>query len=279
MFRRRPRTPPRKGRAPGGRGMFRKPWTPGNKTKIKKGPGPAECTIPELKHHYFDCGSIHEADRYITTNKAIIAYMGATYGGDIKATLENCRIFTFPEPDDPVDNYNDIEDKDGKVVRYAKNQMTYKEQKKFDHEMSAFVKRKELLAKHMEQAYSIYLNQCTEYLQDKLKNTQRWETVSSTQNVLDLIELIKIIVFKYEEQQYLPLSVFNAKSAFYMFNQGSMNLNEYREKFNNIVQIISSYDVEIFERKDLYDKCCVMFPDEMGGNSVDEFANLYPEKW
>ena len=175
MFRRRPRTPPRKARSPGGRGIFRKPWTPGNKTKIKKGPGPAECSIPELKNHYFDCGSIHEADRFITTNKAIIAYMGATYGGDIKATLENCEVFTFPEPDDPEDNYEDIKDEEdeNKIIKTAREQLTYKEQKKFDYEISAYVKRKEQLAKHMEQAFSIYLNQCSEYLQDKLKNTKK----------------------------------------------------------------------------------------------------------
>ena len=33
-----------------------------------------------------------------------------------------------------------------------------------------------------------------------------------------------------------------------------MDLNDYREKYNNIVQIVSSYDIEIFERKDLYNK-------------------------
>ena len=125
MFRKRPKTPPRNRRYSGGRSMFRKPWTPGNKTKLKKGPGPAECTIPELKQHYFDCGSIHEADRYITTNKAIIAYMGATYGGDIKATLENCRVFVFPEPEDSIEKHHlvDIKDKDGNVIRYSRDQI------------------------------------------------------------------------------------------------------------------------------------------------------------
>ena len=64
-----------------------------------------------------------------------------------------------------------------------------------------------------------------------------------------------------------------------MFNQGSMELNDYREKYNNIVQIVSSYDIELFERKDLHNKCCVMFPAEMSGNYLEEFEPDYPEKF
>ena len=158
-----------------GRGIFKKAWTPGTTTKSKVTAGPVECSIPELEDHYFDCGSIHEADRYITTNKAIIAYMGANYGGDIKATLENCEVYQFPEPEDPKDVHKlaDILENEGKIIRSAKEQMAYKQQRKFDCEMQAFLKRKEKLASLMEQAYNIYLNQCTEYLQNKMKGSPR----------------------------------------------------------------------------------------------------------
>ena len=45
-----------------------------------------------------------------------------------------------------------------------------------------------------------------------------------------------------------------------MFNQGNMELNDYREKFNNIVQIIGSYDVELYERKQLVAKAKELYP-------------------
>ena len=212
MFNRRPRTPPRGRRNARGRGIFRKPWTPNNKIKNKNSTGPANNTIPEIKEYYFDCSGIHEADRYITSKKGITAYIGTTYGGDIKATLENEEVFQFPEPEDPItaNGYEDDVGEDGRVIRYAKDKMTYKEQKKFDNELTIFVKRKQTLATHMEKAYSIFLNQCTEALQDKLKNSKKWPNISATQNVLDLLDLIKVIVFKYEENQYMPLSIFNA---------------------------------------------------------------------
>ena len=140
-----------------GRGIFKKAWTPGNTTKSKATTGPAECSIPELENHYFDCGSIHEADRFITTNKAIIAYMGSNFGGDIKTTLENCEVFKIPEPEDPTvtNGLSDILDADGRTIRSEKEQVGYKEQRKFDCEMSSFIKRKEKLANLMEKSYNI----------------------------------------------------------------------------------------------------------------------------
>ena len=38
--------------------------------------------------------------------------MGANFGGDIKATLENMEIFTPPEPVDPVTAKGYMDDKD-----------------------------------------------------------------------------------------------------------------------------------------------------------------------
>ena len=130
MFRqnRNRRSSPHRGRKfPGGRGrgLFKR-WTPGTKTKSIATGGPANCTIPELEKHYFDCGSIHEADRFITTNKAIIAYMGANFGGDIKTTLENVKVYDIPEPEDPSQDLSDILDAEGRIIRSAKEQVGYK---------------------------------------------------------------------------------------------------------------------------------------------------------
>ena len=72
---------------------------------------------------------------------------------------------------------------------------------------------------------------------------------------IDLVELIKILVYKYEEDQYMPLSIFNAKSAFYMLSQGSMPLSDYREKYTNLFQVLVSYNIKIYERPTLHERC------------------------
>ena len=110
MFRRRSRTPPRGNNSRpskfGKGGSWKKPWTPNYKVNKSMGShGPANNTIPELKNHYFDCSSIHEADRFITTMKAIVSYMGTNYGGDISTTLENLKDFEPPAPEDPETKY------------------------------------------------------------------------------------------------------------------------------------------------------------------------------
>ena len=64
MFRNRSRSPAKGNNSRSGRfkngGNWRKPWTPGYKTKPTGHNGPANNTIPELKEHYFDCSSIYE---------------------------------------------------------------------------------------------------------------------------------------------------------------------------------------------------------------------------
>ena len=109
MFRRRSRTPPRGNKSRSGRfgrgGNWKKPWTPAYKSKSNGHNRPTNNTIPELKNHYFDCTSIHEVDRYITTMNAIISYIGTQYGGDISTTLENLKDYEPPAPEDPVTKY------------------------------------------------------------------------------------------------------------------------------------------------------------------------------
>ena len=121
MFRRRFRTPPKGNNSRSGRfgrgGNWKKPWTPGYKNKSNGHDGPESNTIPDLKSHYFDCSSIHEADRYITAMKAIISYLGTQLGGDISTTLENMKDYKPPAPVDPEKKYNyvDLLNTDGKL--------------------------------------------------------------------------------------------------------------------------------------------------------------------
>ena len=107
--------------------------------------------------------------------------------------------------------------------------------------MSNFVTRKQRLHSDMEKAHSVIFGQFSDQLQHKLKNSQKWESISSAHKVLDPLVLIKMIVYKYKEDHYLPLSVHNERSAFYTYNQGNLGLNDYREKFNNMVEIDTSY--------------------------------------
>ena len=230
-----------------GRFRSRKPF--GGKKKdrytISKS-GPAECTVAALEDHYFDCSGYNEADRYISTKKAIIQYMGRKYGGDIRVTLESGKRLRFPAPPNPADNYIDFVDGDGNAIT-AESQITLQEREDYKEELKDFSKRKRELQKNMEIAYSIVYGQCSYFLQQKLENNAKWANIRDTQSVLDLLELIKILSFKFEDEKYLPLSIHNAKSVYYSFNQGNLSLNDYREKYMNVVEIATSYDNQLHD--------------------------------
>ena len=55
-----------------------------------------------------------------------------------------------------------------------------------------------------------------------------------------LLEAIKTIIYKLEDQKYLPLSLHNAKTNFYNFRQGTMKNPDYLDKFMNLTEMAES---------------------------------------
>ena len=57
-----------------------------------------------------------------------------------------------------------------------------------------------------------------------------------------LLEAIKTIIYKFEDQKYLPLSLYNAKTNFYNLQQGMMTNTDYLDKFMNLTDMAKSYE-------------------------------------
>ena len=70
-----------------------------------------------------------------------------------------------------------------------------------------YVKRYGILDENLQKAYSLIHGQCTELLKSKLNTSANWETVSFQYNMLRLLEAIKTIMYKFEDQKYFPLSL------------------------------------------------------------------------
>ena len=103
--------------------------------------GPAECTVKALQDQYFDCSGYNEADRYLTTKRAIVQYMGTKFGGDIRVTPESGSRFEIPAPPDPADNYIDFVDENGNLLT-ARAQVTPIESQDYTEELKSYSKRK-----------------------------------------------------------------------------------------------------------------------------------------
>ena len=63
--------------------------------------------------------------------------------------------------------------------------------------------------------------------------------------MLDLLELFKVTTFDLEDEMYLLLSIHNAKSFYYGFNQGKSFLCILQEFFMNEVEVATSYGVQL----------------------------------
>ena len=116
--------------------------------------------IEALRGHYYDCSSSREADRFVTTTKHIVEYVGREYkfGGDIRSTLEHMTMFMIPKPNDPADNYQPVKDSSGCIIM-PRDQLDFFDTKLFEREIREYVRRKTVLSTNIQKSYSLVLGQ------------------------------------------------------------------------------------------------------------------------
>ena len=139
--------------------------------------------------------------------------------------------------------------------------------------VDAYVKRDSILEENIQKAYSLMLGQCTELLKNKLKTTTDWTTVSTYFYLLGLMKTIRSVIFKIEDQRYLPLSLHHANSNFYYFRQNNLSNPEYLEKFTNLVDMAESFDGQ------LHDQALTNIAQGMNADTTDvEWADVPEER-
>ena len=111
-----------------------------------------------------------------------------------------------------------------------------------------YVKRDGILDENLQKDYSLIRGQCTELLKSKLKRSANWETVSAQYDMLGLLDAIKTIIYKFEDQKYIPLSLHHAKRNFYEFRQGNFPNPDYLGRFMNLVDMAESYDAKLYDQ-------------------------------
>jgi hypothetical protein len=77
--------------------------------------------------------------------------------------------------------------------------------------------------KHKVQALSFIQGQCTQLLQDKMKQDPDWITVSISYDNLTLYRLIERTVFSQTDDKYPFATVYDQELGFYSFKQDSLS--------------------------------------------------------
>ena len=75
------------------------------------------------------------------------------------------------------------------------------------------------LKKHIGQGFLLILGQCTQFLQDKIKQDTEWNVVSTSYDPLIFYRLIEKTVLGQTEYQYPFAMVYNQELGFYRFRQ------------------------------------------------------------
>jgi hypothetical protein len=120
-----------------------------------------------------------------------------------------------------------IEMSDSEKMQYSNDWRTYRE-------------RNALLTKHRGQAFSLILGQCTQLLQDRMKQDTDWNMTSMSYNPLELYRLIKKMTLAQTEDQYPFATVYDQELNFYSFRQETMSNPQWNKKFNTKVDVGSA---------------------------------------
>ena len=104
-----------------------------------------------------------------------------------------------------------------------------------------YIKIKSMMESNTQKAYSLVLGQCTDLLQSKLKQQYQWDHISSKQDTINILEIIKTVKFRFKYQKFLSLTLCKSKANIYAFRQDGMTNKDYLQGFNNLVDAATVY--------------------------------------
>jgi hypothetical protein len=117
----------------------------------------------------------------------------------------------------------------------------------------------ECVQKHLlnqQKAFAIIIGQCTQRLQDKMHDNDKWNSVNKNQKPLELYALIKRVVMKQTGDEYPPCNVVdNLLSVLLMKQQQNMSNAQWYEQFCARVDVAKLVGFQFNSFKCLWDYC------------------------
>ena len=95
--------------------------------------------------------------------------------------------------------------------------LTDSEKTQWSNDWRTYHERNSQLVKNQGQAFSLIMGQCTQLLQDKMKQDVDWEAISTSYNPLLLYHLIEKMVLAQMEDQYPFATIYEQEMVLYSF--------------------------------------------------------------
>jgi hypothetical protein len=113
----------------------------------------------------------------------------------------------------------------------------------FSNEWRTYRERNDNLIKHQGQAFSLIQGQCTQLLQDEMKQDTDWAVVSTSYDPLTIYRLIERTILAQTEDQYPFSTVYDQEFSFYLFKQETLSNHQWYEIFNTKVDVSEAIGV------------------------------------
>jgi hypothetical protein len=111
------------------------------------------------------------------------------------------------------------------------------EKTQFSNKWRTFRERNTNLIKHRGQAFSLIQGQCTQLLQDKIKEDMYWNNVSTSYDPFTMYRLTERTVLAKTEDQYPFSTVYDQELSFYSFRQEALSNPQWYERFNTKLDV------------------------------------------
>jgi hypothetical protein len=149
-------------------------------------------------------------------------------------------VVTGTDPDAPMrlaTLQNDIAQGNFEANVDVPIQLTDSEKTQNSNKWQSYREQNANLLKHRGQAFSLILGQCTQLLQDKMKQDIDWNAASISYDPLTLFRLIEKTVLAQTEDQYPFATVYDQELAFYASRQENLSNPQWYKHFNTKVDI------------------------------------------
>ena len=149
---------------------------------------------------------------------------------------------------------NQIEDIDYQQNKEVPYNLTDPEKLEFSNESKSHSYRVATLEKHRGNVYALIYGQCTQILQDKMKQDKGWPALSVSYNPLLLYKLIERVILKQTEDQYPVAALWEQLCNVTQAKQGNMTNMEWYERHNTKCEVAESVGVS-FDFEKIWEYC------------------------
>ena len=155
-----------------------------------------EGACAELKGGTFDCTGYDQADVYVKTKEQLEIYVGANYshGGTMANAIDKLAAPKVSEPPPPAD--------------YGTDRVDAAEKFKWEMKMKEIYRTQEDIKRLVQKLYSLVLGQCTDALVARIEAHSKYTAASVVRDGIELLAIIKSICFNFQDQKYVPQSIY-----------------------------------------------------------------------